>query len=127
MKSEKFHRRIMLLCLLACIFICADTYLVPLKNSTEVVEFEEGYKTNDLHPSSIANFELATNKRTLDVPDNFYRDVNRNDSILVKCSALTNSVQKIVVTKDAVKHTYAIGFVRSIKGELLLIAEILGA
>ena len=126
MSAEKFHRLIMIFSFLICVFIYIDSYWVPLKNSTEIIEAKKYYASVDGHNRSTSAVELATDKRNFDVPDEFCQVVNKNDTIIVQSSILTNSVQKAQVNKDGTIATYAIGFVRGMMGFLYLLLVTIG-
>jgi hypothetical protein len=126
MSAEKFHRLIMLFSFLICVFIYVDTYWVPLKNSTEIIEAKKYYASVDGHSRPASSVELATDKRNFDVPVEFCQVVNKNDTIVVQSSILTNSVQKAQLNKDGNISTYAIGFVRGMMGFLYLLLVTIG-
>jgi hypothetical protein len=104
LSKEKFHRLVLFISLLLCVFIYADCTFIPQKGRDEIVQNKNKYNIpNKRGGSGRYNYEIKTNKSTHDVTAFVYNSVSENDTIKLYYSAVTHSIQKVEIKQDVGK------------------------
>jgi hypothetical protein len=108
MTRKKLHFTLLFFSLITTCFIYCDTYLIPTRNTTEFVtniREKSSYRGGD-------SYLLTTNRGEYVITETIYESVSVGDSIVIKRSIISGSVQKIAVRKENVIYTYFTGFAR---------------
>ena len=117
-RHARHHRNVLWLSVLLCLFLLADAYVVPLKDSIEIVEDYNSYRSG--RRGQHTNFTLTTNKDQYDIPGFLYNDLKTDRPIVLEKSVLTGAVQFARLEDSEKIYRYDIGYIRSILGKVFL-------
>jgi hypothetical protein len=105
MATAQFHKRLLLIPVFICVFIYADTYLVPRKTSMEFVT--DVYQTKERRTG--AEY-MTTNVDNYPISEKLMNAINRGDTLLFYRSVLTGRHVKVLLDRHEYAFYYSIGF-----------------
>jgi hypothetical protein len=115
LKVSKIHFIVIKACILICAFIYLDSYVIPLKDSTEVIN-DKRYFVNHSRRTKYKTYYIKTTNRKFDATESFYNFTIISDSVILHSSPITRSIQKASVIKGDYIYTFEIGYLRAATG-----------
>lgn len=106
--ADQINRLILFSFLGICLFMLAETYLLPLDTSKGVVITKTERTLSRLR---VAIFRIQTKKNLITVPAMAYNHIMENDTIEIGRSLITHTIQKIAVYKKSNDNSWRIGFI----------------
>jgi hypothetical protein len=108
MAADRINRLILIFLLGICLFFLLDCYVLPLDTSKGVLVTKTESATSKLR---VAIYRIQTQRTLITVPSRAYSDIKVNDTIEVRRSFITHSIQKVSVYKKGNVYTWRTGFV----------------
>lgn len=89
-----------------------DSYLIPLKSTTEVIK-DKKYFYNKGRNSSVTTYYVETSTRKVDVTASFYNSTSIGDTVNLLSSPITRSIQKVIIKQGSYLYRFEIGYIRA--------------
>jgi hypothetical protein len=112
LNDSKIHFIIIRSCIFICAFIYLDSYVIPLKDSTEIIK-DKNYYENKTRRSKFKTYYIETTNKKFDASESFYNYSTVADTVILHSSPITRSIQKASVIRGEYSYSFEIGYVRT--------------
>jgi|GEM_PF-5871776 len=124
MSNVRQHKNVLWITLTICLFMIAEVYVLPLKDSLETVKdynlYRSGRRGKSIH------YTMTTEVKTYDITSGLYNDIELNETVVLEKSMITGSLQYARLEREEYIYRYSTGYLRDRAGWFFVGIVILG-
>lgn len=116
MITKKIYFTLLTVCIILCVFMLGDNYLVPSNESVEIVDRVETIRAR----RSSKSYYMQTSSAKYAINEKTFERIDQGDTVTILKSKLTGANQKIRVKVNHGLYTYNLGSAGTPIGVVLL-------